>query len=143
MTSKSTSPQFARMPWYPRDFASSTRGWPLIARAVYRELLDAQWDMGGSQAAILPDDPEQLREICRATKAEWDTAWKFVAAKFPQVEGGRQNSRLEEHRRTAKEEFEARRKGANATNEKRWGNRRAATPERVANGSHSDSLSED
>ena len=46
------------MPWFPRDFRSSTIGWPLIAKAIYRELLDAQWDM-----ERLPIDPDKLRRI--------------------------------------------------------------------------------
>lgn len=69
MTNKSMSlPPFHRMPWYPRDFASATRTWPLVARGAFRELLDAQWDMGGSQAGLLPADPEELRELARATQ---------------------------------------------------------------------------
>lgn len=35
------------MPWYPAWFAQSTFGWPRIAIAVYRELLDKQWLSGG------------------------------------------------------------------------------------------------
>jgi hypothetical protein len=33
------APQMPRMPWYPRDFGSATRGWPLVARGAYREPL--------------------------------------------------------------------------------------------------------
>lgn len=47
-----------RMPWYPSSFYASTRSWPLIARAIYRELLDTQWDSGG-----LPNDPGALRAM--------------------------------------------------------------------------------
>lgn len=112
---------FARMPFYPRDFASSTRTWPLVARAVYRELLDAQWDLGGSEIGTLPDDEKQLRELVRATPREWSVAWKFVEPKFPRVDGGRRNGRLEQHREAAIREYEGRRRGAAATNAKRWG----------------------
>jgi len=116
-------PPFARMPFYPRDFRSSTLGWPLIARGAYRELLDAQWDSGGAGIGTLPDDEEALRSIVGASPAEWKVAWRYIAAKFPQVEGGRRNPRLETHRQAAIEEFEKRRKGAITTNAKRWGQR--------------------
>jgi uncharacterized protein YdaU (DUF1376 family) len=119
-----SAPQFARMPWYPRDFASSTRGWPLVARAVYRELLDAQWDAGGaSSAGTLPEDDEALRLLAGATPAEWKAAWpRYVEMKFPRVDSGRRNARLESHRQAAVAEFLARQKGAEITNRKRWGN---------------------
>jgi uncharacterized protein YdaU (DUF1376 family) len=124
MTNISTTPPpFARMPWYPRDFASATRTWPLVARGAFRELLDAQWDLGGSQPGLLPNDPEELRELARTTPAEWKTAWRFLEPKFPQVEGGRRNERLEAHRQIAIEEYQSRRKGAQKTNAKRWGHR--------------------
>ncbi len=115
------SAQFPRMPWYPRDFASSTRGWPLIARAVYRELLDAQWDIGGLEEGTLPDDEEQLRQIARASSAEWRVAWPFVGPKFPRVSGGRRNARLEQHRQQSLRQYRARQRGADKTNVLRWG----------------------
>jgi uncharacterized protein YdaU (DUF1376 family) len=139
---KQSPPPFARMPWYPRDFASSTRTWPFSARGVYRELLDAQWDLGGSQPGILPDDPDQLRELARVPEPDWKVAWRFVAGKFPKIEGGgRQNARLEEHRQMALREFEARRKGAQKTNAKRWAGQ-TATENPSVNGSHGPSLSD-
>ena len=117
----SNPPQFPRMPWYPRDFASATRGWPLAARAVYRELLDAQWDAGGLEPGLLPDDESVLRGIAGATPAEWRIAWRLVKPKFPRVDGGRRNERLEHHRQEAVREYLNRRKGAASTNAKRWG----------------------
>jgi uncharacterized protein YdaU (DUF1376 family) len=129
------TPGFPWMKWFPRDFFASTRGWPLIARAVYRELLDAQWDMGG----LLPADEEQLREIARATPAEWRTAWKHVVPKFPEVDGGRRNARLEQHREKSHAEYKARALGAEKTNQKRADRNaqralsgRSASPERIA-----------
>jgi uncharacterized protein YdaU (DUF1376 family) len=121
-----TASGFPWLKWFPRDFASSTRGWPLVARGVYRELLDCQWDLGGSQPGILPDDPEQLRELARARASEWKVAWRFVARKFPRVAGGRQNARLEEHRKASIRELTGRQKGAQRTNAKRWGDRSAS-----------------
>jgi uncharacterized protein YdaU (DUF1376 family) len=122
MSSENNKPPFARMVWFPRDFRSATLGWSLVARAVYRELLDAQWDLGGSGVGTLPDDEKQLRELARVTPAEWRKAWPFVEPKFPRVPGGgRRNERLEQHRQEALRVFEGRRRGAAKTNEKRWG----------------------
>ncbi|HJS88583.1 MAG TPA: hypothetical protein VJ738_01300 [Steroidobacteraceae bacterium] len=115
-------PHFAMMPWFPRDFASSTLLWPLIARGAYRELLDLQWNLSSvTQAGLLPDDPEALRNAIRATPAEWKVAWPFVEPKFPVITGGRQNARLEQHRQRAVRDYLARQRGAKATNAKRWG----------------------
>ncbi len=113
----SSGPQMARMPWFPRDFASSTQGWPLISRAVYRELLDASWDIG-----LLPADSEILRRIVGASPTEWDAAWPLVAAKFEVgSDGNLRNARLEKHRAKAFELWERRSAGAQKTNSKRWG----------------------
>jgi uncharacterized protein YdaU (DUF1376 family) len=82
---------FPMLPWFPGDFMRSTRAWPLEARGCYRELLDAQWDMG-----FLPADTTQLREIVRATVRQWNIAWSFIEPKFPLVGAGRrQNWKLE------------------------------------------------
>ena len=109
-------PQMARMPWFPRDFASATRSWPLPARAVYRELLDVSWDIGG-----LPSDPEILCRLVGATPAEWDAAWPLVSAKFEMGEDGKlRNARLETHRAKAFELWRRQSAGARATNSKRW-----------------------
>ena len=113
----SGGPQMARLPWYPRDFSSSTRDWPLLARAVYRELLDASWDIGG-----LPSDPEILCRIVGATSTEWDAAWPLVAGKFEVGSDGKlRNARLEIHRANAIDLWQRRSAGARKTNEKRWG----------------------
>jgi uncharacterized protein YdaU (DUF1376 family) len=117
-----SAPQFSRMPFYPRDFRSSTLGWPLIARGAYLELLAAQWDQGGSNVGTLPADPEALRMMIGAVPDEWAIAWRFIELKFPCVDGGRRNARLEVHRAAAVQEYESRRRGAAATNAKRWGN---------------------
>jgi uncharacterized protein YdaU (DUF1376 family) len=83
----------AMMPWFPGDFMRSTRGWSITAKGVYRELLDAQWDMGD-----LPADPDELRETIGATPGEWEIGWKKCECKFPVRRGGRRNWRLEAHR---------------------------------------------
>lgn len=90
----SDNPQFAMLPWFPRDFSSSTRDFPLIARAVYRELLDLQWDLGS-----LPSDPAALRGLINASASEWRRAWPYVEPKLPiREDGRRRNQRLEIHR---------------------------------------------
>ena len=114
-------PPFHRMPWYPRDFASATRGWPMVARGLYHALLEAQWDVGGATVGTLPDDEKQLQRIAAATPAEWRQAWPYCEPKFPKVEGGRRNARLEHHRAVAIAEYLARRRGVMKTNAKRWG----------------------
>jgi uncharacterized protein YdaU (DUF1376 family) len=99
------------MPWFPRDFMSSTRGWPLIARGAYRELLDAQWDMGE-----LPIDQEELRLLCGATETEWATCWPRIEPKFPVNCAGRKNPRLEIHRQKAQTLYAQRALGARTAN---------------------------
>jgi uncharacterized protein YdaU (DUF1376 family) len=113
-----SGPGFPWLKWYPRDFASATRGWPLVARGLYHALLDAQWDIGGCTVGTLPDDEKQLQLIAAATPAEWRQAWPYVEPKFPQVPGGRRNARMEKHRAEGMREYEGRRKGAHITNQK-------------------------
>jgi uncharacterized protein YdaU (DUF1376 family) len=109
-------PQMARMPWYPRDFASSTRGWPLVARGAYRELLDAQWDLGS-----LPVDPAGIRAIAGATSKEWQIAWPFIEPKLlVNADDRRRNARLEVHRRKAVEQFKKQSAGGRAGNAIKW-----------------------
>jgi len=93
----SALPNLHMMPWFPRDFLAATRGWPLIARAIYRELLDCQWEQGG-----LPADPRELRDLVGATPAEWRAGWPRVAPKFSKgADGLLRNGRLEQHREKA------------------------------------------
>ncbi len=86
------------MPWYPGDFMRSTRGWSVTAKGVYRELLDAQWDMN-----ILPTNPEHLRQLIGASEQEWAESWPLCEDKFPERYGKRANVRLEEHRLKSKQ----------------------------------------
>jgi uncharacterized protein YdaU (DUF1376 family) len=91
--------RLAYLPWYCGDFMSSTRGWPVTAKGVYRELIDCQWDLG-----YLAEDPDELRILIGATPAEWRIAWTpWVEQKFPVgLDGHRRNARLEVHRDKAK-----------------------------------------
>jgi uncharacterized protein YdaU (DUF1376 family) len=115
-------PHFAMLPWFPRDFASSTLLWPLSARGAFRELLDLQWNLSSTtQPGTLPDDPEALRAAIRASKAEWRIAWPLIEPKFPLIDGGRRNARLEQHRQEAVRKYLSSKKGAAMTNSKRYG----------------------
>jgi uncharacterized protein YdaU (DUF1376 family) len=113
---KSETPGLPRLPWYPRDFASATRGWPLVARAVYRELLDASWDVGG-----LPNDEVLLKKMAGASTREWNRAWPLVREKWQVDDDGfLRNARLEQHRRYALDQREkAKNKAVNAA-KTRW-----------------------
>jgi hypothetical protein len=109
---------------------SETRGWPLVARGAYYELLAAQWDAG-----VLPRDPRRLRTFIGATATEWRVAWPLVESKFPLITGGRQNALHEERRQEAYRLREQHRRGANTTNAGRSARRsatRSALGERIA-----------
>ena len=110
-------PSMPRMPWYPSDFHGATRGWPLVARAIYRELLDAEWDLGD-----LPNDEDILRRIADTTRAEWRVGWPLVSQKFVLTEGGKlRNLRLQQHREIAINLWQRRSAGAEKTNRSRYG----------------------
>lgn len=113
-------PQMPRMPWYPSSFYASTRTWPFLTRAIYRELLDTQWDAGG-----LPSDQETLRTMLGVTAEQWRAAWPLIQPKFELGSDGLlRNRRLELHRETALELSGKRRGAAN----KRWGNDQKVVP---------------
>ena len=117
-----------RLAWFPvftGEMLSETRGWPLLARGAYYELLAAQWDLG-----VLPRDEAELRSHIRATSTEWRVAWRRLEGKFPTVGGGRQNAALEARRQRAHKLRDRQRAAAERTNASRWGNR-AANGERV------------
>jgi uncharacterized protein YdaU (DUF1376 family) len=105
------------LPWFPSSFMASTRGWSVTARGIYRELLDAQWDLGS-----LPADLAALKRLIGATNAEWKS-WPLVASKFPLcvTDGVRRNPTLERHRSKSVELKERHQRGAAETNSKRWG----------------------
>lgn len=106
--------------WFPGDFGASTRGWPPEARLIYRELLDAQWTMGS-----LPDNKEELQDICSVKSSFWEAGWPRVSVKFERGEDGRlRNPRLERDREKAEKLSERHRRGAIKTNAKRWGTAR-------------------
>jgi uncharacterized protein YdaU (DUF1376 family) len=91
-----TNRNFPMMPWFPQDFASATSGYAFAERALYRELLDAQWMLGK-----LPADEKRLARIARMDPDEFAEAWREVKSKFVLVGGCYVNERLEEHRAKA------------------------------------------
>jgi hypothetical protein len=109
--------------WFPGDYLRLTRGWPLAARAVYRELLDAEWDL-----QILPASPRRLRDTVGATVAEWRVAWPFCEQHFPLDGPGRRNPALERLRATQVALVEQCRRGAQRANRARWGHRPTVVP---------------
>ena len=108
----------AMMPWFPRDFIASTRAMRLAERGAYRELLDYQWEMGS-----LPDDHERLARLLGITADEFADIWPGIEDKFLTSGGKMFNQRLEEHRKKALEQREKKRRAAEKTNAKRYGER--------------------
>ena len=104
------------MPWFPESFIAATRGWSFTERAVYRELLDAQWIQGS-----LPNDEKELIRLAGCSRKEWAASWPRVRSKFELVDGKLKNTRLEEHREKAISLHNKRRLGAQKTNAKRYG----------------------
>lgn len=103
------------LPWFPAAFMSSTRGWSVTARGIYRELLDSQWEMGD-----LPESSAALQKLVQATAAEWKN-WPIVEPKFPiGADGRRRNLKLEKIRGRALAKADRHRRGADKTNAKRW-----------------------
>jgi len=110
---------FPMLPWYPASFHSATRGWSITARGIYRELLDAQWELGG-----LPAEAAALRRLIQASPTEW-RSWAQVEAKFPiGADGLRRNVTLERHRAHAQKRSDDARKSARA----RWNNATQGKP---------------
>ncbi len=131
----------ASLPWLPLyvgDWLRETRGWPPVVRAVYLELLLAQWDEGS-----LPADAETLQAIARVTTHEWTTAWRVLAPFFPLDRRRRRNSALAA-RRTVQEDRRRRLSDAGRRgNERRWyGDVSQGDRQAIGSRSHSESESE-
>ena len=108
--------RLSMMPWFPESFVAATRGWTLLERGLYRELLDAQWIQGS-----LPADEVELMRLAGATKSDWAKAWPTVKKKFAFENGEFKNKRLEEHRLKANKLNDQRRTSAQKTNAQRYG----------------------
>ena len=79
--------------WYPRDFYSSpaVRSMSFMARAIYRELLDLQWE-----SVRLPDAKRTLSAL-NINDEQWQEFAPYLDELFPNG----QNPRLKELRETA------------------------------------------
>lgn len=113
-----TNRSLPMMPWFPQDFAGATSGWSFGERAVYRELLDAQWTLGE-----LPNDPQRLARIARMDLADFEAAWPLVKTKFRVFRRGKisvlLNERLEDHRLKAERLVDQRRAASEAAGQAR------------------------
>lgn len=110
------------MPWYVRDWRASTARALMSAeaRGVYRELLDAAWQEGGS----LPQDERLLVALAGCTAGEWKRSKAVVLAQFEAGEDGRlRQPRLSWQYERAVTVRSARRAAADAANAKRRGDR--------------------
>jgi hypothetical protein len=98
-------------PWFPRDFATSiaVRSMSLVARGIYRELLDIQWEHG------CLTDVERLLNIIQATPEQWQEFAPYLHECFP---NGR-NERLNLLREEAKERKESKRLAGKKSGEMR------------------------
>ncbi len=66
-------------PWFPRDFASSiiVRSMSFTARAIYRELLDIQWENG------CLTDVQRMQNIIGISHEQWSQFAPFLDELFP------------------------------------------------------------
>jgi len=135
-------------PWfkfYVADFTEATYSWDPATVGVYIRLLAYQFSN-----KALPNDYKQLQRIAGCeTHQEWLDAWKVIEPKFRSTEDGLVNEKMDKVRLTADRTYEARRKGAEAANKKRWSDRSATTQRNASasgsgsgSGSSSDSGSE-
>jgi uncharacterized protein YdaU (DUF1376 family) len=98
-------------PWYPRDFASSitVRSMSFTARAIYRELLDIQWENG------CLTDVERLLNILAISQEQWSEFAPYLDELFPD---GR-NIRLDQLRTEAIERQKAKKSAGQKSAESR------------------------
>ena len=102
------------IPFFGRDFYTSTATWTPEEVGHYIRLLVIQWDAGA-----LPDSLDRLERISPGVSAVWD----LLATKFPVCEDGqRRNARMEEHRGKAEELHEARSQAGKNGARNRWAN---------------------
>jgi uncharacterized protein YdaU (DUF1376 family) len=106
------------MPWFPRDFIASTRHLAFAERSLYRELLDYQWELGR-----LPTNEVQLSRLVGLTVEEFTALWAAIADKFELIDGGYLNNSLERKRLESMELKQARSKGAQSANARRYAQR--------------------
>lgn len=96
MTKKREFEPLPYYPWYWRAFRASraVQRMHYVARGLYRELLDECWAKGG-----IPNDVEQLAEICGCPVTVMRTHWNTLERMFVSVHDGMLiNERLENER---------------------------------------------
>lgn len=103
------------IPFFGRDFLTSTMGWTAEERGHYLVLLITQWEQGS-----IPASPDRVELMSPGVTQ----CWRTIEPKFPAgPDGLRRNARMEEHRERAiglrKRRSEAGAKG----NRARWGDR--------------------
>lgn len=107
------------MTWVPfriDDHLAVTRGWPLVAEAVYFRLVCFLWIDGS-----LPADERELQAIVGAKPAEWRRAWPYVQSYIPVGDDGRRrNPDIAAQREEALARYERRSASARHAAEARW-----------------------
>ena len=119
----------AMLPWFHSSFLASTQGWTFEERGAYFMLLGAQWETGP-----LPNEMNRLAAIVGIQLSTMKLLWRTVGQKFKAIDAGLINERLEEHRQRSVTLRDAKRRGAAATNAKRWGADVVQFPEGGRNG---------
>lgn len=102
------------MPWFPNDFRASTAGWTFDEKALYRELLDIEWDHGS-----IPADLNRIMLLAGLSSDRFEAAWPMVSTKFVEKDGRLINERCEKHRERARELQQQRSKAGKMSAESR------------------------
>ena len=98
--------------FYPSDFKQGTKYFNFYQRAIYRELLDAQWDDG-----FIPNNVDLLANMIGMDRDDFMMNWAVVKTKFKELEEGKLiNPRLEEER----EKLLKKSQKASESAKKRW-----------------------
>jgi uncharacterized protein YdaU (DUF1376 family) len=105
--------------WYPGDYIRDTAHLSMMEDGAYRRLLDHYYSTGRP----LPADNEKLFRICRAFTPAEQQAVGSVLQQFFRLENGTVlvNSRVERELAKQAEYREKLPRGAQKTNQKRWG----------------------
>ncbi len=106
--------------WYPRDFYSSikVRGMSFTARAIYRELLDLQWENGCLTSV------QQMLNVLGITSEQWSEFAPYLDQLFP----GGINERLDALRSEAIESQSKKAKAGKASAQSRLKSNTCPTP---------------
>ena len=119
------------LPFYLGDYLKDTMHLSTIEHGAYFLLILAYWNNQGP----LEDDDSQLSRIVRASLSDWSAIRSVVAKFFAVSNGVWSHGRIEKEILKAKSQKEAKKRGAEATNRKRWSHSDTVSD------SHSDTLS--